>query len=379
MKGKVLIFIDWFAPGFRAGGPTTSNVNITEHLREDIDFYVITSDTDYRETTPYANVTPNCWTERNGIHVYYFSKNQLGYRNIARVARSANCPVWYINGVYSTYFSLYPLIAARKQCPQRTIVSARGMLSPHALAIKSGKKRVFLGIEKVLGLYRNVAFHSTNEQESSYIRTIIGQWAKTIAIENLPRKANVPFSPSNKKNGAIRLVSFARISPEKNTLYAIEALADCKKKICYDIYGQINDREYWEQCLNAIEKLPANVTVTYKGSIAPADMPNLYKEYDVMYLPTTGENFGHAILESFINSRPVVISDKTPWQNLKQQDLGFDLSLEDKQKYSTAIDSLASMEQGSFETMCQAAFAFTQSVCNNTAVRKKYLNLFQLP
>lgn len=35
---KVLIFIDWFAPGYKAGGPITSNVNIVEHLSDKLDF-----------------------------------------------------------------------------------------------------------------------------------------------------------------------------------------------------------------------------------------------------------------------------------------------------------------------------------------------------
>ncbi len=38
MKPKVLIFIDWFTPGYKAGGPTTSNVNIVNHLSDDFDF-----------------------------------------------------------------------------------------------------------------------------------------------------------------------------------------------------------------------------------------------------------------------------------------------------------------------------------------------------
>ena len=30
---KVLIFIDWFAPGYKAGGPITSNVNMWSTCR----------------------------------------------------------------------------------------------------------------------------------------------------------------------------------------------------------------------------------------------------------------------------------------------------------------------------------------------------------
>lgn len=53
---KVLIFIDWFAPGYKAGGPITSNVNIVEHLSDKLDFYVITSSFDYHATAPYKNI-----------------------------------------------------------------------------------------------------------------------------------------------------------------------------------------------------------------------------------------------------------------------------------------------------------------------------------
>lgn len=375
MKGKVLIFIDWFAPGYKAGGPTTSNINITEHLCDEIDFYVITSDTDYRETTPYANVIPNCWTMRNNIHVYYFSKDHLCFHNIVKVAREANCPVWYINGVYSRYFSFYPLVAKKLIRPKRTIVSARGMLSPHALAVKSKQKKLFLWLEKITGLYRNILFHSTNESESDHIKYMIGRNIQTIAIENLPRKVNLPFSIATKKDNAIRLVSFARISPEKNTLYAIEALSDCNTKVYYDIYGQINDTSYWNQCQKAISMLPANVKVRYRGSIAPQELPFLYKEYDMMYLPTTGENFGHAILESFINSRPVLISDKTPWRNLTQQNIGYDLTLSDKNNFTKVIDVMAELNFAFFNKMCQSAYRFAQSVYDNPSIHEKYISL----
>ena len=54
---KVLIFIDWFAPGYKAGGPITSNVNIVEHLSDKLDFYVITSSFDYHATAPYKNLS----------------------------------------------------------------------------------------------------------------------------------------------------------------------------------------------------------------------------------------------------------------------------------------------------------------------------------
>ena len=77
---------------------------------------------------------------------------------------------------------------------------------------------------------------------------------------------------------------------------------------------------------------------------------SLYQNYDVMYLPTQGENFGHAILESFMNSRPVIISNKTPWLNLEKENVGWDLSL-DERNFSTIIDKAADMDSHDYQMM----------------------------
>ena len=45
-KQKIAVFIDWYYPCFKGGGPVTSMINMIETLKEDFDFYVITSDTD---------------------------------------------------------------------------------------------------------------------------------------------------------------------------------------------------------------------------------------------------------------------------------------------------------------------------------------------
>ena len=37
-KPRVLVFIDWYAPGYKAGGPVRSLVNLVDHLRDRIDF-----------------------------------------------------------------------------------------------------------------------------------------------------------------------------------------------------------------------------------------------------------------------------------------------------------------------------------------------------
>lgn len=378
-KQKVLIFIDWFSPGYKAGGPTTSNVNIVEHLKDIFDFYVITSDTDYNEKTPYSGITPDTWIKKcEGLSVYYFSKGRLSLNSLKRVAKDAGCNVWYINGIYSKYFSIFPLLLASQIKPKRIIVSARGMLSPHALSIKTIPKKIYLRTANLLGLFRHVIFHATNNEEANYIKQAIGNNAQTISIENLPRKASAEFFATSKNNDKIKLASFARISPEKNTLYAIQCLKSCKAEVEYDIYGQINSQSYWEECKKLSAELPKNVTVKYKGAVSPAEMPKIYQNYHFMYLPTTGENFGHAILESLLNSTPVIISDKTPWKNLKEKNVGWDLPLDNTINFSDTIDSCASLTSSEYENMAYTAYEYAQGKCRNPQIKQEYITLFRV-
>lgn len=378
MKQRVLIFIDWFSPGFKAGGPTTSNVNIVDHLSDKFDFWIITSDTDYHSEKPYPHVKSDCWTTRQNCHVWYFSKKNQTFSSLCRAIREASCAVWYINGIYSRFYSIYPLLAAKKLKPHRTIVSARGMLSPHAFAVKGFQKKIFLNAAKLFGLYHNISFHGTNENECRHIQNTISLNTHCYPIENLPRKINHAFVNTTKKSNGIRLVSFARVSSEKNTLYAIQALKKCTKRIYYDIYGQINSEEYWAECERAISELPSNISVTYHGSIDPSKLATLYQNYDMLYLPTTGENFGHAILESFMNSRPVIISDRTPWQNLTAKNIGYDIPLNSQEDFAITIDQLADIPTETFNEMCWDSYNFAKHICESHEAIAKYQSMFSI-
>ena len=61
-RKKILVFIDWFLPGYKAGGPIRSMANMTDHL-QDFDFFVVTRNTDYTDTNPYASVKSDQWNK----------------------------------------------------------------------------------------------------------------------------------------------------------------------------------------------------------------------------------------------------------------------------------------------------------------------------
>lgn len=374
---KVLIFIDWFAPGYKAGGPITSNVNIVDHLSDDFEFYVVTSSFDYHAKFPYDNVVENEWTYWHRAKVMYVNPDTLSLRTLKKIVKEVSCDVWYINGVYSLYYSVYPLILAKCINPHKVIISARGMLSPHALAVKPLAKKIFLRLAKTCNLYKDVTFHATNNEEKQYIHLAISPEANVQVAPNLPRKMPIQSTGCNKHNGEVRLVSFARISAEKNTLFALKALLKCKESVVYHIYGQINSESYWQECLTVIKMLPSNVKVEYKGSVNPENMPQIYRDYHVMYLPSTGENYGHAILESFMNACPVLISDKTPWRNLEKSNVGWDLPL-DESCFTQMIDKLAIMDNDTFMRMRLSVNTFIQNYLSTNETKNSYIKIFSV-
>jgi glycosyltransferase involved in cell wall biosynthesis len=59
-----------------------------------------------------------------------------------------------------------------------------------------------------------------------------------------------------------------------------------------------------------------------------------------MLMPSLTENFSYTVLESLQAGIPVLISDQTPWRDLQSQGVGWDLSLEDPDRWLQALEDL---------------------------------------
>jgi hypothetical protein len=74
---KLLIFTDWFTPGYKAGGPVRSLLNLTRGLQEEVDIYVFTSNKDLGAKEPYPDIPANEWVTFEGeIRVFYSSRKR---------------------------------------------------------------------------------------------------------------------------------------------------------------------------------------------------------------------------------------------------------------------------------------------------------------
>jgi glycosyltransferase involved in cell wall biosynthesis len=379
-KKKILFVINCYLPGYKGGGPTRSMVNMAKHLADFFDIFIVTSNMDYMETIPYTTIEPNKWNKLSfGENVYYISEENVSFSFYRNLFKTASFDCIYIHGIYSWKFSRLPLLAAKFTKPSQVIVAPRGMLADSAIGTKRRKKTLFLKLAKISGLYRKVIFHATNDKEKNEIIHNISSKNKVFIAENLPRKFNCDKQPINKKKSELRLIFIGRVAHEKNTLLAIEILSQIKNTdylITYDIYGQVYDQGYWKDCKKLIEKLPANIKVQHKGTILPEQLFDMIGKYHCLFLPTRGENFGHAILESLMAGRPVLISDQTPWVKLKENKAGWDISLNQTEEFITAIKKLAGMNSAEFAEWAEGALLFAKNYIEGSRVIDKYKRMF---
>ncbi|MFL5763755.1 MAG: glycosyltransferase family 4 protein [Bacteroidia bacterium] len=379
-KKKILIFIDWYLPGFKAGGPIRSVANLVSNLNNEYEFLIVTRDTDYADEIPYKSIKQNDWNLLpDGTSVYYFSKEQLNTAAIRKLIDEAGADVVYLNGMYSRYFTLVPLRYLRRKKAVKVIVAARGMLSAGSLGVKSTKKRIFLFAAKMSGLFRHVLFHATTTAEEKDIRAVFGNKANVKVAGNLPRK-NTKETPAarDKQPGELRLVNVARIAPEKNLLQALLILARVKGKISFDFYGPVYDKAYWKECSEAIRMLPANITASYKGSIESDKVPALLEKAHMLFMPTTGENFGHIILQSLAAGCPVIISDLTPWRQLAEKGIGWDCTIDvDSDDFARVIGIACSMGQQEYDTMSAAAAKYAKEYSDDPSLLRDNTDLFR--
>jgi glycosyltransferase involved in cell wall biosynthesis len=372
---KIAITIDWYLPGTNSGGPVSSVSNLVAALPE-IDFYILTRNTDYCSNEPYFGIIPNQWLKQGeNVWVYYFSEDQLSKGKLRAVIQDIQVKVLYVNGIYSRKFSQWP-VGIGNELGLKTIVAARGMLSPHALAVKSFKKLLFLSFMRWMNAYSNVLFHATSEEEKADIKHVISKLSRVIVLPNVAREKNSNVIPIQKEKDVLRLVYVGRIAPEKGTLNAIKALKEQTAAIELNIYGQCYNPDYWENCQREIKHLPKNVQVHYHGPCPSNEVELHIIESHALLLPSEGENYGHAIIESLGQGRPVIISKNTPWKNLVSVQAGFDC---DPNALSESIKRLASFDQETFNVWSEGATNYYKQHIElpMEATKNEYLKHFE--
>lgn len=375
---KVLIFIDWFIPGYKAGGPVQSVANLVYALHREYSFFIYTSNCDHGETTTYKDLPANTWVPLSGTsaQVFYADKAGMSYRSMQQQIEALNADIIYLNSMFSTRFVLQPLII-RKVVGSKAkwVLSPRGCLYESALQKKRWRKTAFLRVVRALQIFRDVTFQSTNMREAEAVQLHIPE-VEVQVVEDFMQTLQQPVVYCSKQSGRLRLLYIARIVPIKNLLFVLQLLKDIRSIIDMSIIGPVEDPAYFRECEQLIEQLPANVQVQVIGPVPNHKLYDYFIDHHLYILPSTGENFGHSIFESLLAGRPVLISDQTPWSTLSENNAGWAVPLDRPDVFLAHIESLAAQDQESFNHLADDSWQFAHSFIQTTAIRDQYRALF---
>jgi len=378
-KRQILVFMDWFLPGYKAGGPIRSVANLVRALSEDFDFYIVTRNTDLSDDKPYREIEPNKWHLKYSAHVYYLSADNYSKDKIKTLIGERNYDAMYLNSLYSSQYALTPLRIRNKHFPDlNTVLAPRGMLGAGALQTKSLKKAIFLKTTQLFQFFKNITWHATSEDEKNTISKIFG--SNTKIIVGSPISIPAKFDATNKINkyaGAARFFFIGRVSEHKNISYALDCFIKHKPKgeILFDIFGAAEDPKYLQKIESQIKQLPSNINVNYKGPMANEELKiKLQAEYHFMLFPTKGESFSHSIVDSWNSGCPVLISDQTLWLDLESKCLGWNFNLLDSTSLNNSINQAVHLDQETYNNWSNSCVLFyNKKVCSEEITTKNKL------
>ena len=383
MKPKILIFIDWYLPAYKAGGPVKSVPNLVDNLKSNFDFDIITSDRDFGDESPFHEVELDNWLNfSSGVRIFYSSKVKA-FSFYKKIISENNYKFIYLNSLYSIKFSILPLLISRL-IGQKVILAPRGMLGKGALEIKKVKKLIFISTIKFLLLDKYVKWQATSFEEYLEIQSIFERSVISV-VPNIP-SSSVNFIKAKKKlKNELKLCFISRISEKKNLLFALERLIEFdnnlqgEKSINFDIYGPIEDNLYWEKCKLLIDSTSWRFTkVSYNGFLKPDEISSALSNYHFLFLPTRNENFGHIIYEAFCSRTPVIVSDQTPWKSLKEKNIGLDFDLNDSYELFKMLNFFLKMDQDNYHKMEESVNNFILEIDLIKQAVKKSQMLFAI-
>ncbi len=355
-KPVIVVLVGGYLPGSKYGGPIRSLTNMVEQLGDKFSFRIITADRDLGDKVPYDSVALDKWVKVGNADVIYLSKGRSFLRRLHRAITKIDYDILYLNSLFSPCYTIAPLVLDRiGRLPLRPILIApRGELSPGSLSKKSFKKKVFLGTAKVIGLYQKVVWHASSNIDLSRIKRFFGQnqyvmIASNIASAKVKKKSTL--SIPHKRQGELAIAYLGRIAYEKNLLAVIEGLKHVNGKVCLNIYGDIDDGWYWEKCLKAIDSLGEDIRVVFHGPIGQDEVYKRLTENHVLTLLSMGENYGHVIVEAFSCGLPVIISDQTPWRNLEEEGVGWDVALTLPGKFVEVLQKCIDLDDSEMKSL----------------------------
>lgn len=243
----------------------------------------------------------------------------------------------------------FPSIIILKILRKKFKIYLRGMVNDNVLVKKKLIKITYLFLAKPFIKDATIVFTSKYEKKNS-IKFFKNN--KYLVINNKIDNKLIKIKNKKiyKKPNQLKILFFSNLLWKKNFNFVYQVLKELTFSIELNIYGKcfINQNDFNRMII----ELKKKHNIRYYNYYSNKDKRNIFFSNHLFFLPTIDENFGHAIVESFLHYRPCLLSNKTPWKDNGKYNAGNSLSLKNKKLFSKSIKYFYSMDDRKFNKIC---------------------------
>jgi glycosyltransferase involved in cell wall biosynthesis len=386
---RVLTFVDYYLPGYKAGGPINAIRNLAAALADRVAFRIVTRDRDLGDTSGYDGVDTHAWHPVGAADVFYLPPSHLTPGALRKLVHATPHDAIYLNSFFSVFTVRVLLLRRLGLIPRVPVLLApRGELAASALRRRALRKQAYISFVRMAGLVRDVVWHASSPHEERQVSRLWSGSARAITMApELPTVLPTGSAPGStlrvpgplepKRPGELHIVFVARIARVKNLDGVLRALqASRSGRMRFDIYGPVEDPAHWRECEQLIGAMPKRVEVRCHGPVEPERLPDILGSAHVYVLASHGENFGHSIIEALAAGCPVLISDQTPWIDVEDRGAGRVIRVGDPTPWTAAFEQFAALDDDQHAALREAARAYALAVAADPHVEQVNRRLF---
>lgn len=222
---------------------------------------------------------------------------------------------------------LHRMIKECRRYDIKYLISPRGTLEPWSLRQKKLKKEVAMLMYQREDLIKAACIHATAISEMEHIRNL--GFRNPIAV--IPNGINIekyPLKPYDiTKKGKRTLLFLSRIHPKKGLDLLFKAWEELPHALTENwqihIVGEGDNSYSISDLKTMLERDFPDLDVKVLGPQYGEDKIKCYHSADLFILPTHSENFGMVIAEAMCCGLPVITTNGTPWQELREKGVGW--------------------------------------------------------
>lgn len=307
-------------------------------------------------------------------HLHFLSRNYHALSEFQELLSEIKPDIIQTNTCWLPMASIVVEKAKKNHIP--VIYCPHGMLEPWIMKRHHWMKKV-----PALFLYQKKALQTSDvllaTAESEKQNLLKLNYNKHIEVlPNCVDTNKIEIKKNWKKTHTILFLS--RIHPKKGINFLFEAIALSKKalKDYKIIIAGDGEKSYIQELHRQSERLEMNEYIEFVGGIYGTPKWELYRNADVMILPTYSENFGISIAEALACGTPVITTKGTPWQDLETRNCGWWTEI-GTNATTDALQSFLQCSEQELEIMGRNGRKLVEEKYSSNMIAKQMMELYK--